>query len=223
MMRTILTYGISLLCLMISGSVAAPAQEADTVFISKLELLRSKKKVFDSRDSVLVLKIDTLIMEDRAALQFYGKKHVTMVIKHAEIGDRVNFTGRGGQNNASDMDIHIRFNQLGSLYIMADGQDANNGMRTHPNGDGGNVRLYFDPNGIRPQQEQSKENIICTSMFPVEVSMPTQRVTSDAFWTEFVAQEMVSEDYPRVKFSLGPREEMVRWRYYHRVEIYRNK
>lgn len=157
MMRTILTYGIFLLCLMISGSVAAPAQEADTVFISKLELLRSKKKVFDSRDSVLVLKIDTLIMEDRAALQFYGKKHVTMVIKHAEIGDRVNFTGRGGQNNASDMDIHIRFNQLGSLYIMADGQDANNGMRTHPNGDGGNVRLYFDPNGIRPQQEQSKE------------------------------------------------------------------
>ncbi len=136
----------------------APAQKADTVRIGKLELKRNKKKIFDSRDSVLVLQIDTLIMKDRSSLQFFGKKKVILQINQAEIGKRVYFSGRSEQNNASDMDIAVRFEKLGSLYIMTEGYDANNGYRTDPNGNGGNVTLVYSSDGIQPQQQQSKQD-----------------------------------------------------------------
>lgn len=158
-MKAIQSFKIALLCLLFAGLTGngALAQEADTIRMQKLELKKRAKQVFDSRDSILVLQIDTLIMKDRSSLQFFGKKKVILLVNHADIGKRVYFSGRSNQNNASDMDISIKFEKLGSLFIMADGYDANNGSRTDPNGDGGNVRLFYSNDGIQPQQQQSKK------------------------------------------------------------------
>lgn len=131
-------------------------QTAD-IHISKLELNKKEKKVFNDRDSSTVIYIDTLIMKDRSSLQFYGKKDVKLVVKHAEIGDRAFISGQAGRNNASNFDIDINFKKLGSLYVIARGQDANNGMRTDPNGDAGIVNLVYDPSGIAPQTENKKQ------------------------------------------------------------------
>ncbi|MFD2557247.1 hypothetical protein [Sphingobacterium tabacisoli] len=123
----------------------------------KLVLNKKEKKIFNDRDSSTVIYIDTLIMKDRSSLQFYGKKDVKLIVKHAEIGDRAFISGQGAQNNASDFDIDINFAKLGSLYVIARGQDANNGTRTYPNGDAGNVNLVYEPTGITPQTENKKQ------------------------------------------------------------------
>lgn len=125
--------------------------------ISKLELGRKKKKVFNSRDSSAVIHIDTLIMKDKSSLQFYGKKDVRLVIKHAEIGKGAFISGIGGQNNASNFDIDINLKKLGSLYVIARGQDAMNGTKTFPNGDGGAVNFHYNPDGITPQMDNKKQ------------------------------------------------------------------
>lgn len=125
--------------------------------IARLELGKKKKKTFNSRDSSAVIYIDTLIMKDRSSLQFYGKKDVKLVVKHAEIGKGAFISGIGGLNNASNFDIDINLKKLGSLYVIARGQDAMNGTKTDPNGDGGNVNFKYDPSGITPQTVDKKQ------------------------------------------------------------------
>ena len=147
---------LGLMTFLIALTSTTIGQTAD-IHIGKLELGKKQKKVFNDRDSAAVVYIDTLIMKDRSSLQFYGKKDVKLVVKHAEIGDRAFISGQAGKNNASNFDMDINFKKLGSLYIIARGQDANNGMRTDPNGDAGNVNLLYDPAGITPQTENKKQ------------------------------------------------------------------
>lgn len=146
------------------------------VHIGKLELGKKEKKVFNDRDSSAVIYIDTLIMKDRSSLQFYGKKDVKLVVKYAEIGDRAFISGQSRMNNASNFDIDINFKKLGSLYVIARGQDANNGMRTDPNGDAGIVNLVYDPAGITPQSVNKKQK----NYLMVDVSPGGLHVTPSA-------------------------------------------
>ncbi|TDS13237.1 hypothetical protein [Sphingobacterium paludis] len=126
--------------------------------IKKLVLGKKDKKTFNNRDSSITVYIDTLVMKDRSSLQFYGKKDVKLIVKHAELGKRVFFSGIGAKNNASNFDIDINFKKLGSLYVIASGRDAMNGTRTFDNGDGGTVNFHYDGNGIVPQSTDKKAN-----------------------------------------------------------------
>lgn len=153
-MKLIKTIGVLSLMVWI-GLVSAQTNEKET-HITKLVLEKKQKEVFSGRDSSSIIHIDTLIMKDRSSLQFFGKKDVKLHIKYAEIGKRVFISGVAGKNNASNFDIDINFQKLGSLYIIAKGQDATNGFRTHPNGDAGNINLTYDSNGIIPQTTDKK-------------------------------------------------------------------
>ena len=144
----------------------AIAQQSE-VKISKLVLDKKQKKIFNNRDSSIVLFIDTLVMKDKSSMQFYGKKDVKLVISHAEIGNNVYINGRAGKNNASNFDMDINFQKLGSLYVIARGQDANNGMKTDPNGDAGNINLTYSSKGIAPQTKDKKaKNYLHTDVTP---------------------------------------------------------
>lgn len=137
--------------------------------ISKLVLNKKEKKVFSdrNRDSTTTLYIDTLIMKDRSSLQFYGKKEVKIVVGYAEIGNRAFISGMAGKNNASNFDLDFNFQKLGSLYIVARGQDAMNGTRTHPNGDAGNINLVYSASGLTPQTADKKgKNYLHTDVSP---------------------------------------------------------
>ncbi len=151
-----ITHILSIVFLFLGSSFLSIAH-AQQEHIARLELGKKKKKTFNSRDSSAVIYIDTLIMKDKSSLQFYGKKDIKLVVKHAEIGKGAFISGIGGQNNASDFDIDINLNKLGSLYVIARGQDAMNGTKTDPNGDGGNVSFKYDPNGITPQTADKKQ------------------------------------------------------------------
>lgn len=148
---------IFLLLLSSGFLLSAQAQTESIQHISKLEINKKKSQVFSSRDSILILNIDTLIMKDRAKLIFYGKKKVMLQVKHAIIGKDGFIYGTDGKNNGSDMDISIRFDDLGSLAVSAAGLDAQNGTKTYPNGNGGKVTLNYLSNGIAPQQVSKKE------------------------------------------------------------------
>lgn len=150
-MRQLLVFIIVLSCINIGY-----AQSIEKLSFSKLELKKKQKKNFNSRDSIIEIQIDTLIMGDNSSLQFYGKKDIKLTVNHAEISNKAFISGRGNENNASNFDIDLKFNKLGSLYILANGQDAMNGTKTYPNGDGGTVYLKYDPEGIIPQQENRK-------------------------------------------------------------------
>lgn len=127
------------------------AQIEEITHISKLEVKKKKREHISSSDSTQHIVIDTLIMHDRASLQFYGKKHVTLEVKHAIIPKKAYISATDGKNNGSDMDITIRFDELGSLFVLAGGRDANNGSRTYPNGNGGEVLLSYLSDGVVPQ------------------------------------------------------------------------
>lgn len=147
----------SLLVLMI-GLFFIPTVNAQSneQHISKVELGKKKKMTFSDRDSSITVYIDTLIMKDKSSLQFIGKKDVKLVVKHAEIANGAFISGIAGQNNASNFDISMNFKKLGSLYVIARGEDAHNGTRTHPNGNGGNVKFKYDVAGISPQSADRK-------------------------------------------------------------------
>ena len=138
--------------------LSAQAQTDSIQNISKLEINKKKSKTFTSRDSALILNIDTLIMKDRSKMIFYGKKKVKVYVKHAIIGNDVFIYGTDGKNNGSDMDFSIGFDQLGSLTVSAAGLDAHNGTKTYPNGNGGKVNLNYLSSGVIPQQVNKKEN-----------------------------------------------------------------
>lgn len=148
----------------ISTTISA---QTDVQHIDKIVLKKKKKQVFASRDSSSIIYIDTLIMADKSSLQFFGKKDVELHVKHAELGDQVFISGQGGQNNASNFDIHINFQKLGSLYVIARGKDAMNGTKTFPNGDAGNVILVYNTEGIVPQTTDKKaQNYVKVDVSP---------------------------------------------------------
>src|SRR5690554_3782554 len=132
------------------------AQMPAVQHIARLEIDKKKNKIFSSRDSSLTMTIDTLIMKDRSRLVFYGKKDVTLKVKHAEIGKDVVIVGTDGKNNGSDMDLSIRFEKLGNLLLTTAGLDASNGTKTFPNGNGGELTFKYLTDGLIPQQEDKK-------------------------------------------------------------------
>lgn len=150
-MKTIIT------CLAIIAATNTFAQDTSTIHIPRLEIERNKKEVFAGRDSSLVVHIDTLVMKNKSQLFFFGKKDVQLRVGHAIIENRGYIYGSDGKNNGTDFDIDMRFEKLGSLYVLAGGQDANNnGSRTYPNGDGGDVVFVYDSNGVVPQADDKK-------------------------------------------------------------------
>src|SRR5690606_6389059 len=121
------------------------------------EIGRKKSKIFSERDSSIAIVIDTLIMKNRSKLVFYGKKKVDLQVKYAEI-DNAYILGTDGKNNGSDMDITIRFAKLGNLWVSAAGDNAANGSKTFPNGNGGNITFKYLSDGITPQQEDKRKS-----------------------------------------------------------------
>lgn len=145
--------------LFISTSSLAQEQqknEGEVIHLDKLTLEKKKKHSFQGRDSILTVYIDTLIMKDKSTLQFYGKKDVKLVIKHAYIDKEAVIYGQGLKNNGTNFDINVDFDKLESLYVIARGQNANNGSKTFPNGDGGNVTLNYETNGFIAQTTDKK-------------------------------------------------------------------
>ena len=139
------------------GLVSQQELQAQEIHIEKLTLDKKQKKVFQDKDSSSTIYIDTLIMKDKSSLQFFGKKDVKIVVKHAEIGKNAFISGQSSKNNASNFDLDFNLQKLGSLYIIARGQDANNGMKTDPNGDAGNVSFTYASTGIQPQSTNKKD------------------------------------------------------------------
>lgn len=152
-MKSILT----VLLLSIGLALSAQERNPSEQHIGKLVLDKKKREVFRHRDSSMVIHIDTLIMKDNSTIEFFGVKDAKLVIKYAEIGKRVAITGFGAGNNATNLDISINLQKLGSLYVMAGGRNANNGFTTHPNGDGGNVTFRYYAQGIVPQTENRRQ------------------------------------------------------------------
>lgn len=144
-------------CLAMMAVGTAVAQDSLTLHIPKLEVERRKKEIFSGRDSSLVVYIDTLVMGNKSQLVFFGKKDVELHVGHAYIDQRGYIYGTDGKNNGTDFEIDMRLETLGALYVLAGGQDAkNNGSRTYPNGDGGDVTFTYDSGGIIPQTDDNK-------------------------------------------------------------------
>lgn len=132
------------------------SQAQTTEHITKLEVGKKKTKNFVSRDSSMIVRIDTLIMKDKAKLEFFGKKDVKLEIGHAIIGKNAVISGSDGKNNATNFDIKVNLQELGSLYVIARGWDAMNGTKTFPNGNGGKVNFTYASTGIKPQTTDKK-------------------------------------------------------------------
>lgn len=146
-----------IICIFLMAAGTAIAQDTKTIHIPKLEIERNKKEVFSGRDSSLVVYIDTLVMKNKSQLVFFGKKDVQLYVGHAYIEKLGYIYGTDSKNNGTDFQIDMRFEKLGALYVLAGGEDANNnGSRTYPNGNGGDVVFTYDGDGIVPQTDDKK-------------------------------------------------------------------
>jgi len=151
-----------LICSWLLCCGAASAQEGSVQHIPKLEINKKKHKVFSGRDSSITLIIDTLVMKNRAKLVFYGKKKVNLKVKYADIEKDAFILGTDGKNNGSDMDITMRFAKLGSLWVSAAGDNAMNGSKTYPNGNGGDIVFKYLKDGVIPQQDNKRQTAYLT-------------------------------------------------------------
>lgn len=152
-MKTLIAIFITLTSL----TAFSQSEDRKTIHLPKLEIENRDNEVFSLGDSSMTIHIDTLIMGNRASIRFVGKKDIELVVQHAFIGKRASIYGNDGKNNGTNFDIDIRFDELGSLFVLAGGMDANNGFRTHPNGDGGNVSITYNEDGIVPQTENKRD------------------------------------------------------------------
>ncbi len=129
---------------------------AQTEHIQRLDLGKKQKKLFNRGDSSMTIIIDTLIMADRSKIEFFGKKDVKIEIGYAEFGNNVVIFGQDSKNNATNMDIKVNIQKLGSLFLIGRGNDAMNGTKTYPNGNGANIKLAYNAQGITPQMTDKK-------------------------------------------------------------------
>ncbi|MBE7175342.1 MAG: hypothetical protein INR69_03015 [Mucilaginibacter polytrichastri] len=136
--------------LLMSGAVFA---QENVMHIAKLEVPKRKKHMLranNPKDSTLNVMIDTLIINDKADLQFFEVKKALVTVKHAVIGKQGIISGMDAHNNGTNMELKMRFDAIGSLFIISRGAD----YQTRPkfgNGDGGNVKLEYDSSGATPQ------------------------------------------------------------------------
>lgn len=137
----------------------AQKTKENTLYLSNLQIKKGKKQVFDEpfKDSILYVEIDTLQMADKSSLQFYGFKEVHLQVNHAVLGKNTYISGIFKENHASDFNLKFHLHKLGSLYVIAQGKDANNGFRTFANGDGGDVVFLYSQSGIIPQTQKRKD------------------------------------------------------------------
>lgn len=133
-------------------------QSDSVMHIAKLEIGKKKTEHIQvrNRDSSLVITIDTLIMKDRATLSFLAAKKVELKVNHAFIEGKAYITGTDSKNNGSNMDIYMGLDKLKALYVLTAGRDANNGFKTFPNGNGGNVNFHYLQSGIAPQTDNEE-------------------------------------------------------------------
>lgn len=124
--------------------------------IPRLELSAKEKLVFSGKDSIIHLKIDTLIMKDRSVLNFFNKKQVILEIGYAEIGEKVKWIGQDGKNNGSNFDVTIHLAKMGNLYVDAGGLKATRGRNALPHGNGGHIQVSYSKTGIAPQISDRK-------------------------------------------------------------------
>lgn len=153
-MKQVRQYILALGLLFVTAPLFAQ-KTVDTLTLSSLHLDRKDSKSFSGRDSSLVLKIDTLLMGDRSRILFHGKKQVDLYVQHAVIGERVLIRGTDGKNNGTHINLYIGIQRLGDLTIDAAGEDAMNGTKTYPNGNGGNIHVYYAQSGLKPQNASS--------------------------------------------------------------------
>lgn len=125
--------------------------------IGKLIIDAKKSFSFGGNDSTGSVLIDTLIMNDKAALKLYGKKNFNLTVLNAFIGKKCYISGTDGKHNGTNLDLVINFEELGDLAIDVGGLDAINGTRTFPNGNGGKLNLTYLDSGIQPQFDKRRQ------------------------------------------------------------------
>ncbi|MBC5993506.1 hypothetical protein [Pontibacter cellulosilyticus] len=102
-------------------------------------MITEKKTYFVGTDNTL--KVDTLVMQDRATIQFDPKKFGTLEAKVAFIGDKCLVSSKGadgkrgtklkqGENgeNGGSLSIILNFESLGKLTIDTSGGTGGNGI-----------------------------------------------------------------------------------------------
>lgn len=123
----------------------AATVSAQTPAHSKLIISKNQKYVVGPEN---VLHVDTLVMEDKATIEFSPETTGTLKANVAIVGNKCTITSRGANGlnsdsqalgtagqNGGDLDIALHFDKLGSLSIDTRG------------GRGGNGGKFFDTNG----------------------------------------------------------------------------
>lgn len=143
--------------LWVSMPMILSARKPSDVHIKKVEVGKNENYAIKNVDSSLVVEIDTLVMSDKASLEFVGVKRANLMVKHARIGKNCVIKGDDGKNNGTNLIFCVNIESLGGLLINVPGLDAKMSNRKVRNGDGGDVEIRYLLSGMKPQFENKKQ------------------------------------------------------------------
>jgi hypothetical protein len=121
-------------------------------------LIIPAKGIHIIKDStVKELILDSLVLNKKSSLIIKNSKDFVIKAKHIVLEDKTSISAHDGKNNGTNLKINGKFVKIGKSVIDVSGLNYVFGDEKYSNGNGGNVEIKYDPNGLKPQSEKTKE------------------------------------------------------------------
>ncbi len=134
------------------------SQFYNQLFAQSLVIKNKERHNLKLADSSAVLNLDTLMLGKKSSLYINDKKSLTINAKNIFFGDKSAIVSHDGKNNGTNLIINGRFIDLGKAVIDVSGLDYRFGSAKFPNGNGGNVIIKYDEQGLMPTSSDTKSN-----------------------------------------------------------------
>lgn len=120
-------------------------------------LIIPAKGVHIIKDSTLKeLILDSLVLNKKSSLIIKNSKDFVIKAKHIILEDKTSISAHDGKNNGTNLKINGKFVKIGKSVIDVSGLNYVFGDEKYSNGNGGNIEIYYEATGLKPQSENSK-------------------------------------------------------------------
>ncbi|WP_026904926.1 hypothetical protein [Pedobacter glucosidilyticus] len=120
-------------------------------------IIPAKGKHIIKDKAINELRLDSLVLNKKSSLEIQGKKDFTIYANHIILADKTFITAHDGKNNGTNLKLSGKFIKIGKTVIDVSGRTYEVGNKTEANGNGGNLLIQYNQDGLIPQSDNNKE------------------------------------------------------------------